>query len=137
MNFFFDNNLPPALAHAVGALSKSAPHSIGQVIHLTDRFPRNTGDEAWIGALADEAGPWYVVSIDRFKKNHRAEREAIRKAGLTVYVLDPQWAHQQYWSKATRLIEWWPLILQHASLSAGGVYSVPWRRTNKSRLVAC
>lgn len=136
MKFFFDNNLPPGLAHALAALCANDP-DISAVTHLRDRFPGDTKDPVWIPALAREAGPWYVLSIDKFKKDHRAEREAIRRAGLTVYVLDAQWSSQAYWTKAARLVLWWPTISKHASVSAGGVFRVPWRFTNQSRLEAC
>lgn len=136
MKFFFDNNLPPPLAHALKALCDRDP-AVTEVIHLRDRFPGDTKDLVWIPEIANEAGDWYVISIDKFKKDHRAEREAIRRAGLTVYVLDSQWSSQPYWAKAARMVLWWPTILKHASVSAGGVYRVPWRHTNQSRLEAC
>ncbi len=41
MNFFVDNNLPPALARALHALSENAGH---RVVHLKDLFPPNTPD---------------------------------------------------------------------------------------------
>lgn len=103
MNFFFDNNLPAQLAHGVGVLSKNE-FDIGSVIHLSDRFPRNEKDTVWISALVADGAPWYVVSIDKFKKDHRAERQAISAAGHTVYVLDAQWSSQPYWGKAARFI---------------------------------
>lgn len=135
MNFFFDNNLPAQLARGVGVLSRNEP-DIGSVIHLIDRFPRNEKDTVWISALAADGAPWYVVSIDKFKKDHRAERQAISAAGHTVYVLDSQWSSHPYWDKAARFIVWWPQILQHARLSSGGVYRVPWRHTSKTRFQA-
>jgi hypothetical protein len=135
LNFFFDNNLPPQLAHGVAALSKNEP-GVDKVIHLGDRFRRSEKDLVWLKSLADDGVPWYVISIDKFKKDHRAEREAIRRAGHTVHVLDPQWSEQDYWSKAARFTLWWPHILKHAALSSGGVYRVPWRHTSQSRFQA-
>lgn len=135
MNFFFDNNLPPQLAHGVAALSKNEPN-VNRVEHLRDRFKGGEHDVIWLGSLADDAGPWYVISIDKFKRDHRAEREAISRAGHTVYVLDSQWSSQPYWAKAARFLVWWPHILAHARLSSGGVYRVPWHRTSQSRFHA-
>jgi hypothetical protein len=136
LKIFFDNNLPPALAHALKALCGNDPH-VSDVTHLRDRFAGDSKDLVWISSLAKEAGPWYVISIDKFKKDHRTEREAIKRAGLTVYVLDSHWSSQSYWSKAARFILWWPVISKHASLSSGGVYRVPWHFTNQARLQAC
>ena len=83
MKFFFDANLSPHLAHGVRELSSVTP-GVQAVIHLTDRFSRNVPDLEWLGTLAGD-GPWYIISIDRFKKQHGAEREAIRRAGHTFF----------------------------------------------------
>lgn len=135
MKFFVDNNLPPLLARGMAELSKKEA-DVDCVVHLRDLFDGAGKDVVWLGALADGAGPWYVISIDKFKKDHRAERAAIAGAGHTVYVLDPQWSSQSYWAKAARLVLWWPHILAHARLSSGGVYRVPWNRTSQSRFHA-
>ena len=135
MKFLFDNNLPPLLAKGIGELSKHEP-DVARVIHLTERFSGSEKDRIWIPALAAEGGSWYVVSLDAFKKDHRAEREAISRAGLTVYVLDPQWSSHAYWAKAAQLVLWWPHVLKHARLTSGGVHRVPWRHTSQSRFHA-
>ena len=64
-------------------------NGVDEVIHLSDRFPRSTPDLEWIPALGQD---WYIVSIDKFAKSRGQEREALRRAGHTVYVLDPQWS---------------------------------------------
>jgi hypothetical protein len=135
LNFFFDNNLPAQLARGLRELSRNDP-KVGQVIHLTDRFPAMVKDLTWIPALSEDSVPWYVISMDKFKKDHRAEREAIRRAGHTVYVLDPQWSGPGFWPKAARWVLWWPHVVQHASRTSGGVYRVPWRHTSQSRFQA-
>lgn len=129
MRIFFDNNLSPYLAHAMRELSK-AERDVDEVIHLTDRFARNTPDVEWIGALE---GAWVVMSIDRFTKNHDAERAALRRAGHTVFVLDRQWSEHRFWLKAERLVRWWPQILVQASLVSAGGFRVPWHHGGKSK----
>jgi len=79
--------------------------------------------------LADEGG-WIVVSIDRFKKS-TAEREMLRRQGLTVFVLDPQWT-KPYWTQAAQLVQWWPKIIEVAKLISKTALRVPWRFSNKS-----
>lgn len=131
----FDANLPPALAEAVAALS--APEGdVRSVVHLTALFPPATPDPVWIPGLAQHGANWYVVSIDKFKKSHGAEREALRRAGHTVYVLDPQWATYKFWDKSARMVTWWPSILQHARLTRGGMYRVPWKHSSGKRFVS-
>lgn len=129
MKFIFDNNLPPSLAHGIAALSKFEP-TVKQVIHHTEKFQRNAPDDHWLQALVKEGG-WIIVSCDQFKKSS-AERELIRRHGLTVFVLDPQWAGKPYWEQAAQLVRWWPKILEVARLTSKTALRVPWRLSNRS-----
>ena len=65
MKFLLDNNLPPPLARAFHELSASEDHT---VIHLSEKFPRDTADIEWISVLKAE-GDWVVVSQDQFRKS--------------------------------------------------------------------
>lgn len=135
MKFLFDNNLSPHLAHGVASLT--VPEADVDVVeHLRDRFPPATPDVQWIQTLAASGGDWYIVSVDKFRKSKGAEREVLRRAGFTVYVLDPQWAQQPYWKLAAQMVTWWPLILRHARLTRGGVYRVQWRPSQGQKLAA-
>jgi hypothetical protein len=129
LKFLFDNNLPPSLARGIAHLSSFDP-AIEQVIHLRDRFRHNESDEVWLRELANEGG-WIVVSIDQFKKS-KAERELLRQRGLTVFVLDPQWAKQGYWDQAARFVLWWPRIIAAAKLMSRAAMRVPWRYSGQS-----
>jgi hypothetical protein len=84
LKFFFDNNLSPHIAGAIGELSKSES-DVEQIIHLRQRFQRNAPDIEWLGKLSHD-GPWNIVSADRFTKNRDAEREVVRRAGHSVFV---------------------------------------------------
>jgi hypothetical protein len=129
LKFLFDNNLPPSLARGVAELSKVDP-DIEEAVHLRAKFPGNSSDEYWMRQLLAEGG-WVVISGDQFKKS-KAERELLRQRGLTVFVLDPQWADHVYWDKAARLILWWPRIVDVAKLTSKTAMRVPWRFTSKS-----
>lgn len=129
MKIFFDNNLSPCMAHAIRELSRTE-RDVEEVIHLRDRFVPNTPDITWITALG---GPWVLISIDRFTKNHDAEREALRRAGHSVFVLDRQWAEQRFWPQSERLVRWWPQVLQQARLVTAGAFRVPWHHSSKSK----
>lgn len=129
MKFLFDNNLPPSLARGVAELSK-VDVDIAEVIPLRDKFPANTPDESWMRHLHVEGG-WIVISGDQFRKS-KAERELLRQTGLTVFVLDRQWAEHLYWDKASRLVLWWPKIVKVAKLTSKTAMRVPWRFTSKS-----
>ncbi|HEX7688233.1 MAG TPA: hypothetical protein VF453_11020 [Burkholderiaceae bacterium] len=134
MNFLFDNNLSSHLAHGMRELSKNL-EGVEEVIHLTDRFARNAPDLEWITALKSPQA-WYIVSVDRFRKQHGAEREAIRRAGHTVFVLDSQWSKHSFWLQAERLVRWWPQIVTQARLVSGGGYRVPWAHSARIKFQA-
>lgn len=128
MKFLFDNNLPPALARGIGELSKNEP-DVECVVPLRDRFPQAAPDALWLPELAHDGG-WVVLSIDRFNKS-AAERELLRRHGLTVFVLDRQWS-RPYWEQAAQLVRWWPKIVDVARLTSKSAMRVPWKFTNKS-----
>ena len=109
-------------------LSRGEP-GVHEVWHLRDLFPGPTPDTVWLKGIADlDAGPWFVISIDKFRKKAGAERLAIRRHGHVVYVLDPSWSKAGYWAKAANLVSWWEPLLAHARLTSGGVFRVRWRR---------
>lgn len=125
MRFFFDNNMSPLLAHAVRELCR-AESGVEEVIHLRDRFPANAKDHDWITDLT-LSGAWAVISQDVFKKND-LEREALRRSGLIVFALDPQWSQRNHWDKAQNLVKWWPAIMEQcARIKGGASYRVSWR----------
>lgn len=131
MKFLFDNNLSPHIAHAMRELSMAHP-AVETVEHLSDRFPRNANDLVWIPGL-NSNGPWAVVSVDRFKKQGGAEREAIRRAGHMIFLLEPQWLRQTYWLQAERMVRWWPQIVNQADIASGGAFIVPWHHSSRAK----
>ena len=52
MKLMLDNNLPPALAHALHDLSHAYWDDTHQVVALRARFPAATPDADWIIALS-------------------------------------------------------------------------------------
>ena len=128
MKFFIDNNLPPKLARALAELSGSSH----QVIHLKEKFEQSTPDVEWINELSSEGG-WVVITLDRLKKGDQ-EKEALRRSGLIVFILDKQWSKMQFWDKAYKLVHWWPLIINQSNYIAGGAaFRVPWRISGKGK----
>lgn len=128
MKFFIDNNLPPALAHALRELSKPDDHV---VLHLKDRFAANTPDIDWINSLSTE-GSWIVVTHDNLNKG--LEREALRRAGLLVFFLDKSWKDHQFWEKAYQLVRWWPRIIEQAEgIQGGAAFKVTWNFRGKGK----
>lgn len=125
MKFLLDNNLPPALAVALDALTR-AQYESHSVVHLVSRFDRSTPDATWIDALSEESG-WAVISQDRFRKGN-VEREAVRRSGIVIFCLDKAWSDHTFWDKSQNLLRWWPPIIRQAELIAGGAaFRIPWR----------
>lgn len=132
MNFLLDNNLPPAYARALQALSKAEWDGAHTVIHLKDRFAQNTPDETWINALANE-DYWTVITHDQLNKG--LEREVLRRAGLIVFMLDKSWKDHKFWDKSHQIIRWWPRIVDQAEgMRGGAAFKVTWNFSGKGRL---
>ena len=62
MKYLIDNNLPPALAHAIRELSTVRDNT--EVYALKDKFPPATKDIDWITALSED-NDWVVISQDQ------------------------------------------------------------------------
>lgn len=121
MRFFFDNQLAPHLAKAIGALA-SADGDL--VVHLREKFAPNTQDIVWIPALAEE-GNWIVITADLDIVRTRAERPVWKSSGLVGFFLKKGWINLTPWDQAWRLVKWWPTIVEQARLAApGSTYAV-------------
>lgn len=128
MNFFVDNNLPPALAKALHALSEPSGH---EVVHLRQKFPQTTSDSTWIDSLSADGG-WSVVTHDKLNKG--LEREVLRRAGLIVFFLDKSWANHDFWQKAQSLVRWWPRIIEQSEgIKGGAAFKVPFNFSGKGQ----
>ena len=128
MNFFVDNNLPPALAKALHALSEPSEH---KVAHLKEMFSQNAADSEWIECLSTQGG-WSVVTHDKLNKG--LEREALRRAGLIVFFLDKGWSNHQFWDKAHNLVRWWPRIIEQSEgIKGGAAFKVPYNFSGKGQ----
>ncbi|WP_018995009.1 hypothetical protein [Thioalkalivibrio sp. ALJ2] len=131
MKFLFDNNLPPALAEALGTLTAAHWQGVHSVVHLRDRFDKSVSDTFYIEKLGSE-GDWSIVTHDRFAKG--LERQALARANIVVFLLDKSWAQHAFWDKSTNLCRWWPVIVHQAErLSGGAILQVPWKLSGQGR----
>jgi hypothetical protein len=112
LKVFLDNNLSPHLAHGLAALLEPEGD---QVVHLSDKFPRNTADRVWIETLGNEGG-WVVISADRRIGRNPLEREAWRRSRLLVFFLASQWGKSPSIEIAWRLLRSWPRIREAATM---------------------
>jgi hypothetical protein len=102
-----DENLPPALAHAVNALL--APEG-GQAISIPERYGRSAADREWITALHDEGG-WTVLTADRRIRSRPHERLALEQSGLIVFLVAHGLHQESYWIKVAAIIRWIPAMM--------------------------
>lgn len=117
------------MAKALAALC--IPEDV-QVVHLRERFRANISDIEWIEILAAEQN-WSVVTRDRLTKNP-LEKEALRRSGLTAFILTKAWGNHTGWETATQLVRWWPRIMEQSSMVTGGAaFEVPWRISGKGK----
>lgn len=125
-----DENLPPALAHAVHAI---AVLDDDHVMHVRDLAKAGTKDVD-LFEIAARAGIEVHVTQDQHQRR-AAEREAIARLGLTVFVLSKGWQQLDHYERAARLLEWWPKMRQLVRLtSRGSIYSVPHQRASSGRI---
>jgi hypothetical protein len=136
MKVMFDNNLSETIARAIAVLSEEK-HLAERVVHLQEVFPAHLADTARMDGLGAQGACWVVITRDMLNKRAGEERKAIRRNGLIAYVLDNQWASQTFWPMASRLVDWWPLIVQHARTARAGVYRVPWKKGTARQLTSC
>jgi hypothetical protein len=116
VKFFFDNQLSPRLAMAIGALTSADGH---EVVHLRDKFDPSEKDEIWIPALASEGG-WILICGDLNIVRTKAQRPIWRAARMVGFFLKPGWLNQGPWDQAWRLVRWWPVIVKQAAIAAAG-----------------
>jgi len=106
VKFFFDNNVAPAMAEAIAALTKSQGT---EVVHLQQRFSPNTPDPEWISCIAREG--FVIISGDPRISRNPANREAWIESGLTAFFFGDGWASKRLMVQAAELVRWWPIIV--------------------------
>jgi hypothetical protein len=122
VKFFFDNCLPPSLAHALKLLAAKDGHEIQ---HLRDQFPPATTDVEWINKLGAD-GEWVIVSGDLRISRSKHERAAWLQSHLTSFFLAKGWMNISFWEQAWKLIRWFPDIVKQAGMvKPGAGFEVP------------
>jgi PIN domain-containing protein len=115
VRFFFDNTFPPRLVQAIRVLAELQEVDL---THLADKFPRDSPDPVWIGALGVE-GDWIIISSDANICRGKAEQAAWRESGLTAFFF-VDLSRQAYYAQAAEVIRWWPQIVLTARQATPG-----------------
>lgn len=124
MKLAVDENLPPALAHAIDALLAAEG---GKAVSIPERFGPGVADLDWITTLRDERG-WAVLTADRRLPTRPHERLALMQSGLLFFVLAPGWNQEPYWPKAAGVIRWLPSMLDaYRAVLPPALLDIPYR----------
>lgn len=119
MKFFFDNNLPPVLAKAMGVIAEDEGD---QIQHLRLMFPPETPDVEWLNAIGTSR-EWVVISRDGFSKTTEEKREIVNRSHC-AFILSKGW-NLKLWILASKLLLRWLDIRKTAGESrVGRVYRV-------------
>jgi len=98
MTFFFDHNMPPAVAEALGCLGISA-------VALRDEFLPNTADEEWMPAVGKLG--YVIVTRDRNIHKRVAQRQLYKQLNLKGLFLGPAFAKMKLRDLAKWLLWRW------------------------------
>lgn len=115
MDFFFDNNLAPKLAHGLNQMVEPEHH----VSHLRDKFPPNVEDTIWMHELAREA-EWVIITADVRISRNPHEIQAWKQAGHTVFFLKPGWTDLLFWKQANKFTKCFPRLIEEAERAERG-----------------
>jgi len=115
VKFFFDNNVAPAMAEAIAALTRSQGI---EIVHLKDRFPTNTPDPVWIAEIAAEG--FVIISGDPRISRNPANRAAWLESGMTAFFFGDGWASKKLMVQAAELVRWWPTIVDTVKVCTPG-----------------
>ena len=132
MRFFLDNCLSPRYAQALHILSEKDGH---EVVHLEDKFPRNSADKDWIRGLRGE-GEWIIVSGDmRIVKSPELKHEWAQ-SGLTAFFLGQGWMNLRYWDQVSLLVSWWSRVIEQSRFVEPGTgFELPHRGPKRFRAI--
>lgn len=130
MKILVDENLPPALAHALQALFKDSHH----IEHARSKFGPGKTDLEWINQLNNE-GRWIVLSADRRITRNRAEFRAFQSSKLIGFFLSSGLQKAGIVKQMVRILILWDAITHAASSVEGGaMFELPMKSTRVSQL---
>lgn len=114
MNFFFDNNLSPALAKTIDAYLS---YTEQRAIHIRDinefgmTVVSNSKDTEWIEALGKDNRNWIVFTQDRNIRKVKIEKLAFQKARLKGFLLSQSFQKLPMNKQASILLWRWPELI--------------------------
>lgn len=135
MNVFFDNCTSPVFAATLDGFIRTFGH---QAYHIKDvpglENGRHATDLEWISHLQADNASWIFISGDGRILKNRAERTALRSAGLHGFVLAPAYQKAPLNQIAATLVWKWPEIDAVIKLvAAPSMHEIPIGKGSKLR----
>lgn len=111
MNVFFDNCTSPVLASTLDGFIRHFGH---RAYHIMDvpglKDGRHADDLEWIAHLRADNTLWSFITGDGRLLKNKAERQALRSAGLHGFVLPPAYQKTLLHQVAAQIVLKWPDI---------------------------
>lgn len=135
MKVFFDNCTAPVLAETLNAFIQKEGHAAFHIAKIPE-LPngRHSRDIEWIEFLRTSADRWMFITGDGRLMKNKAERAALKSAGLHGFVLAASYQRTPLHHVAAALIWKWPEMLQLTELlSPPTMHEVPMKIGTKPR----
>lgn len=135
MNVLFDNCTSPIWAMTLDGFIRSSGH---RAFHINDvpGLPngRSSTDMEWISHLQNHVENWAFITGDSRVMKNRAERAALRSAGLHGFILAPAYQRTPLHQVAATLVWKWPEIEAVTKLVAvPSMHEIPIGKGSKLR----
>ena len=109
MKFFFDENLPSRLAHALALLEEPFGEDAAEVKHLEDMFERGTSDEIWLPEVGKQG--YVVISCDLNIRRRKSQWAICEDSGIAIFFFKPPGKHgYTHWQWVEQVIKYWSEI---------------------------
>ncbi len=119
-HFFFDRNLPVALARMLGH------YPIGATItYLDDRFERTAPDSEWLLAIAEWDPIPVVMSGDGRILRNPAEAQVLRGLPISFFLFASGWFKLPWREFAWKAVKIWPEVVAAAAPRQPTVFRIP------------
>jgi len=135
VNVFFDNCTSPVFAATLDGFIRWFGH---RAYHIKDvpglRSGRHATDLEWISHLQADNASWIFISGDGRILKNRAERTALRSAGLHGFVMAPAYQRSPLNQVAATIVWKWPEIDGVIKLvAAPSMHEIPIGKGSKLR----
>ncbi len=133
MKVFFDNCLPPVFATTLDGFIRHRGHAAHHISAISG-LPkgRHSTDIEWIAHLKEAQEFWIFVSGDGRMLKNRAERAALREAGLFGFILAPAFQKTPLHQAVATLVWRWPDIEAVTQLfEPPAIQEIPIQRSSK------